>query len=52
MTESGESSLAGIDLLSGLSPAERREIEQACSWKRFVPPNKSSTATANPGASI
>ena len=37
MTESSESSLAGIDLLSALSSAERREVEQACSWKRFVP---------------
>jgi CRP-like cAMP-binding protein len=36
VTESGESSLAGIDLLSGLSSTERREIEQACSWKRFI----------------
>ncbi len=36
MRESGESSLASIDLLSGLSPAERREVEKACSWKRFI----------------
>jgi CRP-like cAMP-binding protein len=34
--EPGESSLASIDLLSGLSPAERREVEKACSWKRFI----------------
>ncbi len=36
MRESGVSSLASIDLLSGLSPAERREVEKACSWKRFI----------------
>ncbi|MDP6120849.1 MAG: Crp/Fnr family transcriptional regulator [Rhodospirillales bacterium] len=36
MREPGESSLASIDLLSGLSPAERREVEKACSWKRFI----------------
>ena len=37
LTEAGEFSLSGIDLLSGLSSAERREVEQACSWKQFTP---------------
>ena len=37
MTETGEFSLAGIDLLSGLGSAERHDIEQACAWKRFIP---------------
>jgi hypothetical protein len=53
VTEAGEFSLVGIDLLSSLSSAERRDIEQVCSWKRFTPHQQIiSSVTAIPGASI
>jgi len=36
-TENGDSSLAGIDLLSGLGKRERAGIEKNCRWRRYAP---------------
>ena len=37
MTEAGEFRLVSTNRLSGLGPTEGRDVEPACSWKRFMP---------------
>lgn len=37
MTESGEFTLAGIELFADIGERERHDVEQSCSWRRFVP---------------
>lgn len=36
MSDAGNDSLAGVDLLEDLSEEERRVLEQACRWKRYT----------------